>query len=377
MLLDDAELLELLVLSHECRCPWWWWFTLLTLLCFTLGNGSGPLLSLAFASNGGAATPDEVAGVDGATDPVELVEPDDAVDSFRRSLWCDLLLPDPPLLPSFSGLSCSWLLLVLELLECWCALSEAVSVDDDDGVGWLMGLIVPQFVLPRGAVVIVVAECLALPDGAWALGAVATVVGSAGGVDEEEEEEEVDEFDTFGVVMVVVVAVVTGASLNAESLTDSFMLVWLLPLVLVRLLLLFVKLLLLLLQIFVLAFSVKLILLFKTLVFGLFARVAAWVPVATVSAELVEVLVLAAIVPVLVLPVTGADDVTVAGAKDVVLLDAVTAATEGIDGGWLGNGYWRPDFTDGLGLLYGCGLFIGEPDALQLPSRCKLGAGGV
>lgn len=283
------------------------------------------------------------------------------------------------MLPSFSCFSCSWLLPVLELLECWWALSEAVS-----GVGWLMGLIVPQFVLPRGAVVIV-AECLALPDGARALGAVATVAGSAGGVDEEEEEE-VDEIDTFGVVMVVVVAVVTDASLNAESLTDSFTLVWLLPLVLVRLLLLFVKLLLLLLQIFVLAFSVKLILLFKTLVFGLFARVAellvaAWVPVVTVvSVELVEVLVLAAIVPVLVLPVTGADDVTVAGAKDVVLLlllDAVTAATEGIDGGWLGNGYWRPDFTDGLGLLYGCGLFIGDPDALQLPSRCKLGAGGV
>lgn len=140
----------------------------------------------------------------------------------------------------------------------------------------------------------------------------------------------------------------------------------------------------LLLQIFVLAFSVKLILLFKTLVFGLFARGAelqdatAWAAVVTVSEELVDVLVLlVTIVPVLVLPVTGGvDDVTVAGAKDVVL-DAVTAATEGIDGGWLGNGYWRPDFTEGLGLLYGCGLFIGDPDALQLPSRCKLGAGGV
>lgn len=132
-----------------------------------------------------------------------------------------------------------------------------------------------------------------------------------------------------------------------------------------------------LLQIFVLAFSVKLILLFKTLVFGLFARGAelqdatAWAAIVAVSEELVT------IVPVLVLPVTGGvDDVTVAGAKDVVL-DAVTAATEGIDGGWLGNGYWRPDFTEGLGLLYGCGLFIGDPDALQLPNRCKLGAGGV
>lgn len=51
------------------------------------GRGSEPLLSPAFASNGGAAaTPDEVAGVAGATDPVELAEPDDAVDSFRRSL---------------------------------------------------------------------------------------------------------------------------------------------------------------------------------------------------------------------------------------------------------------------------------------------------
>lgn len=144
----------------------------------------------------------------------------------------------------------------------------------------------------------------------------------------------------------------------------------------------------LLLQIFVLAFSVKLILLFKTLVFGLFARGAelqdatAWTAVVTVSVEeLVDVLVLlllVAIVPELVLPVTGGvDEVTVAGAKDVVELEAVTAATEGIDGGWLGNGYWRPDFTEGLGLLYGCGLFIGDPDALQLPSRCKLGAGGV
>lgn len=27
--------------------------------------------------------------------------------------------------------------------------------------------------------------------------------------------------------------------------------------------------------------------------------------------------------------------------------------------------------------MYGWGLFIGEPEALQLPSRCRLGAGGV
>lgn len=144
-----------------------------------------------------------------------------------------------------------------------------------------------------------------------------------------------------------------------------------------------------LLQIFVLAFSVKLILLFKTLVFGLFARgaelqdaVAA--VVVTVSEELM--LVLVTIVPVLVLPATdGAvvDEVNVgAGAKDVAVVTtaavAVAAvATEGIDGGWLGNGYWRPDFTEGFGLLYGWGLFIGDPDVLQLPIRCKLGAGGV
>lgn len=282
---------------------------------------------------------------------------------------------------------------MLELLECWCARSEEVlSVVDG---AWccccclLVGLIVPQFVLPGGAattdpaaIVIADAVCFALPDEATALGAETTVV-SAGGVDEEEEE--VDEIDTFGVVMLVVVAVVTVDSFNAGSLTDSFMLVWLLPLVLVRLLLLFVKLLLLLLQIFVLAFSVKLILLFKTLVFGLFARgailqdgAATWVAVVTVSEELVDVLVHVTIVPVLVLPVTGGvEDVTVVGAKDVVVLDVATAATEGIDGGWLGNGYWRPDFTEGFGLLYGCGLFIGDPEALQLPSRCRLGAGGV
>lgn len=145
----------------------------------------------------------------------------------------------------------------------------------------------------------------------------------------------------------------------------------------------------LLLQIFVLAFSVKLILLFKTLVFGLFARgaelqdaVAAAAAVVTKSEELV--LVLVTIVPMLVLPATDSDvvdEVTVgAGAKDVTVVTAAAAAavaTEGIDGGWLGNGYWRPDFTEGFGLLYGWGLFIGDPDVLQLPIRCKLGAGGV
>lgn len=144
----------------------------------------------------------------------------------------------------------------------------------------------------------------------------------------------------------------------------------------------------LLLQIFVLAFSVKLILLFKTLVFGLFARgaelqdaVAAAAAVVTVSEELV--LVLVTIVPMLVLPATDSgvdDEVTVgAGPKDVAVVTAAAAAvaTEGIDGGWLGNGYWRPDFTEGFGLLYGWGLFIGDPEVLQLPIRCKLGAGGV
>lgn len=99
-----------------------------------------------------------------------------------------------------------------------------------------MGLIVPQFVLPRGvaasAAVVIVAVCFALSDEATALGAeTPTLVGvvSAGGVvvvvDDEEEEEEVDEIDTFGVVMLVVVAVVTVVSFNAGSLTDSFMLV--------------------------------------------------------------------------------------------------------------------------------------------------------
>lgn len=56
-------------------------------------------------------------------DPVELVEEDEAVDSFRRSLWC--LLPEPLLLLDFSSFSLPLLVqllstpwLVLELLEC-------------------------------------------------------------------------------------------------------------------------------------------------------------------------------------------------------------------------------------------------------------------
>lgn len=118
---------------------------------------------------------------------------------------------------------------MLELLECWFALSEEVlSVVDGAWCCWLVGLIVPQFVLPGGAagavaVVIAVAVCFALPDEATAPGAETTVVSAGGVVDEEEEE--VDEIDTFGVVMLVVVAVVTVDSFNAGSLTDSFMLV--------------------------------------------------------------------------------------------------------------------------------------------------------
>lgn len=116
---------------------------------------------------------------------------------------------------------------MLELLECWFALSEEVlSVVDGAWCCWLVGLIVPQFVLPGGAaavaVVIAVAVCFALPDEATAPGAETTVVSAGGVVDEEEEE--VDEIDTFGVVMLVVVAVVTVDSFNAGSLTDSFML---------------------------------------------------------------------------------------------------------------------------------------------------------
>lgn len=69
------------------------------------------MLSLqAFASNeadGAGVTnagPVEVmvgGGAGGVTDPVELIEHDEAVDSFRRSLWCDLL----PLLLGFSCFS--------------------------------------------------------------------------------------------------------------------------------------------------------------------------------------------------------------------------------------------------------------------------------
>lgn len=89
----------------------------------------------------------------------------------------------------------------------------------------------------------------------------------------------------------------------------------------------------LLLQIFVLAFSVKLILLFKTLVFGLFARGAELQEAAVVTVSEKLVLVLVTIVPVLVLPATDSDvdDVTIAGAKDVVAVTVDT--TVGIDGG--------------------------------------------
>lgn len=62
---------------------------------------------LVFAStdeDGGGGTTTEVAtggGAGGVTDPVELVEHDEAVDNFRRSLWWDLL----PLLLGFSCFS--------------------------------------------------------------------------------------------------------------------------------------------------------------------------------------------------------------------------------------------------------------------------------
>lgn len=116
---------------------------------------------------------------------------------------------------------------MLELLECWFALSEEVELSD---ASVLVSLIVPQFVLPRGAAaVVIVAVCFALLAEATALGAeTTTLAGSAGGVVvvvDEEEEEGFDEIDTFGVVMLVVVAVVPVDSFNAGSLTDSFMLV--------------------------------------------------------------------------------------------------------------------------------------------------------
>lgn len=123
------------------------------------------------------------------------------------------------------------MLLELELLECWFALSEEVELSD---ASVLVSLIVPQFVLPRGAAaaaaVVIVAVCFALLAEATAPGAeTTTLAGSAGGVVvvvvDEEEEEGIDEIDTFGVVMLVVVAVVPVDSFNTGSLTDSFMLV--------------------------------------------------------------------------------------------------------------------------------------------------------
>lgn len=115
-------------------------------------------------------------------------------------------------------------------MECWFALSEEVELSD---ASVLVSLIVPQFVLPRGAAaaaaVVIVAVCFALLAEATAPGAeTTTLAGSAGGVVvvvDEEEEEGIDEIDTFGVVMLVVVAVVPVDSFNTGSLTDSFMLV--------------------------------------------------------------------------------------------------------------------------------------------------------
>lgn len=68
----------------------------------------GSLLGFASAGGGGGATVGPVVvaaggGAGGVTDPVELVEHDEAVDSFRRSLWWDLL----PLLLGLSCFSCS------------------------------------------------------------------------------------------------------------------------------------------------------------------------------------------------------------------------------------------------------------------------------
>lgn len=79
---------------------------LLLLLCFvvSLGSAAGKLVEGAVSttpgfdsnSSGGTMVFEEVDGV--LQDPVELVEPVDAVDSFRRSLWCLELLPEPLLL---------------------------------------------------------------------------------------------------------------------------------------------------------------------------------------------------------------------------------------------------------------------------------------
>lgn len=167
---------------------------------------------------------------------------------------------------------------MLELLECCCCTPSAEVLVVNDGI--LLDLTVPEFVLPGGAVVTAVAlevlleEVKALVEASSAVPSVVEAATPVGGVafsdDDDEEEEEIAE-DTFGVGMLVVVAVAVVLATNAD---DSFTLVLLLPLVLARLLLLLVKLLLLLLLIFVLDFSVKLILLFKILVFGLFARVA-------------------------------------------------------------------------------------------------------
>lgn len=185
-------------------------------------------------------------------------------------------------------------------------------------------------------------------------------------IDDDEEEEEIAE-DTFGVGMLVVAALAVVLATNAD---DSITLVLLLPLVLARLLLLLVKLLLLLLLIFVLDFSVKLILLFKILVFGLFARVAellqltdgtvelgvfidavlgkllgvAHVPGADVmlcvgeeEADAESELLLVAedvdIVPLLVLPAIEVTILAIGSVTDAVRVVELGTATDGIDGG--------------------------------------------
>lgn len=310
-------------------------------------------------------------------DPVELVEQDEAVESFRRSLWC--LLPELLLL-GFSSFSLPLLLLlsipelVLELLECCWTPSVEVLVDNCD---ILLDLTVPEFVLPGGAAVTVeflevLEEVEALVEASVALLSVEeamTVVDDATvSVDDDEEEEEEMTEDTFGVGMLVVVAVAVVLATNAN---DSFTLVLLLPLVLARLLLLLVKLLLLLLLIFVLDFSVKLILLFKILVFGLFARVAKLLQLKddTVELDVFIVAVLgkllgvahdpgvddavlcvgeeeadaesepllvvaeANIVPLLVLPATEVTVLAMESVTDAVKDVELGTATDGIDGG--------------------------------------------